>query len=165
MGTGLLLCGTLPKPLMAGGTGSESQNQEMPEFLPDRGEPGTPNVPGIAGLTAGINMVRRLGLSRIALREHREARRCADGLKKLGFTVFAGENQGGVVSFLPHMDCEEAARILSDRGVAVRAGLHCAPLAHESAGTLETGTVRISFGPEASPEQSRAFLQAARLLV
>ncbi len=165
MGTGLLLCGSLPKPLMAGGTGSESKNQEMPDFLPDRAEAGTPNVPGIAGLAEGMKTVRRLGLSRIALRERREAMRCADGLKKLGFTVFSGENQGGVVSFLPHMDCEEAARILSDRGIAVRAGLHCAPLAHESAGTLETGTVRLSFGAEANPEQSRTFLQAARLLL
>ena len=165
MGTGLLLCGRLPKPLMSGGTGSESQNQDMPDFLPDRGEPGTPNVAGIAGLAAGIGTVRRLGLSRIALREHREAVRCAEGLKKLGFTVFSGENQGGVVSFLPQMDCEEAARILGNHGVAVRAGLHCAPLAHESAGTLETGTVRLSFGPDANPVQTQAFLQAARMLL
>ena len=165
MGTGLLLCGRLPKPLMAGGTGSESQNQEMPDFLPDRGEAGTPNVAGIAGLAAGINTVRRLGLSRIAGREHREAVRCSEGLKKLGFTVFSGENQGGTVSFLPPMDCEEAASILGSRGIAVRAGLHCAPLAHESAGTLETGTVRISFGPDANPAQTQAFLQAARMLL
>ena len=165
MGTGLLLCNRLPKPLLAGGTGSESQNQEMPDFLPDRGEPGTPNVAGIAGLAAGIGLVRRMGLSRIANREHREAKRCAEGLKKLGFPVFSGEYQGGTVSFIPRMDCEEAAGILGKHGIAVRAGLHCAPLAHESAGTLKTGTVRISFGPEATPEQSWAFLQAARHLL
>jgi len=165
MGTGLLLCGRLPKPFMSGGTGSESQNQDMPDFLPDRGEPGTPNVAGIAGLAAGIGTVRRLGLSRIALREHREAARCAEGLKKLGLTVFSGPNQGGTVSFLPYMDCEEAARILAEHGIAVRAGLHCAPLAHESAGTLETGTVRVSFGPDANSDQTRAFLQAARQLL
>ena len=160
MGTGLLLCGRLPEPLLAGGTGSESQNQEMPDFLPDRGEPGTPNVPGIAGLAAGIRLVQRMGLSRIACREHREAIRCAEGLKKLGFTVFSGETQGGTVSFLPPIDCVEAAEILAKRGIAVRAGLHCAPLAHESAGTLETGTVRVSFGPNATPAESHAFLQA-----
>ena len=165
MGTGLLLCNKMPAPLMAGGTGSESQNQQMPDFLPDRGEPGTPNVPGIAGLAAGLRLVQRMGLSRIAYREHREAIRCAEGLKKLGFTVFFGENQGGTVSFLPKKDCVEAAELLGKLGIAVRAGLHCAPLAHESAGTLETGTVRISFGPDATPEQSRAFLQAARYLL
>lgn len=165
MGTGILLCGAVPEPLMAGGTGSESRNQDMPDFLPDRGEPGTSNVAGIAGLAAGIGTVRRLGLSAIAERERREAMRCAEGMQRLGFSVFSGPHQGGTVSFVPRMDCEEAAAVLASRGIAVRAGLHCAPLAHESAGTLETGTVRLSFGPDAAPEQSRAFLQAARLLL
>lgn len=164
-GTGLLLCGELPEPLLRGGTGSESLIQEMPDFLPDRGEPGTPNVAGAAGLAAGIRLVRRMGLSRIACREHQEAKRCAEGLKRLGFSVFSGERQGGTVSFIPQMDCEEAAELLGKQGIAVRAGLHCAPLAHESAGTLKSGTVRVSFGPEATPEQSRAFLQAARKLL
>ena len=165
MGTGLLLCGRLPKPLLAGGTGSESRNQEMPDFLPDRGEPGTPNVAGTAGLAAGIALVRCLGLPEIARNEHREAMRCAEGLKRLGFSVFSGPYQAGTVSFLPPIDCEEAAQYLAQQGIAVRAGLHCAPLAHESVGTLETGTVRLSFGPWATPAQSRAFLQAARQLL
>jgi selenocysteine lyase/cysteine desulfurase len=65
---------------------------------------------------------------------------------------------------VPGRDCEEAAEILARQGIAVRAGLHCAPLAHESAGTLETGTVRVSFGQDASPEQTAAFLQAIRAL-
>ena len=56
--------------------------------------------------------------------------------------------------------CEEMAEKLAHRGIAVRAGLHCAPLAHESAGTLQTGTVRVSFGHDAAPEQTDAFLQA-----
>ena len=164
MGTGLLLCGSLPEPLLSGGTGSESRSQKMPEFLPDRGEPGTPNVAGIAGLAVGIALVRRMGLHRIASREHQQVKHCADGLRQMGFSVFSGPHQGGTLSFLPRMDCEEAAEILASRGIAVRAGLHCAPLAHESAGTLETGTVRISFGPDATPTQTKAFLQAARLL-
>jgi selenocysteine lyase/cysteine desulfurase len=58
------------------------------------------------------------------------------------------------------MDCEEMAQKLAKRGIAVRAGLHCAPLAHESAGTLESGTVRVSFGHDASPRQTLQFLQA-----
>jgi selenocysteine lyase/cysteine desulfurase len=62
------------------------------------------------------------------------------------------------VSFVPEKDCEELAQRLAERGIAVRAGLHCAPLAHESAGTLETGTVRVSFGHDASPEQVQKFL-------
>jgi len=162
MGTGILLCGRDPQPLIAGGTGSESQNQDMPDFLPDRGEAGTPNVAGIAGLAAGIGTVQRLGLQRIARREHRAAEYCTEGLRQLGMRAFSGEYQAGTLSFLPKLDCEEAARRLANRGIAVRAGLHCAPLAHESAGTLTTGTVRVSFGPEADLGQCRAFLQAIR---
>ena len=78
--------------------------------------------------------------------------------------VFYGAHQAGTVSFRPGMDCEAAAQILSRRGIAVRAGLHCAPLAHESAGTLETGTVRVSFGHDASPRQLRMLAEAASKL-
>ena len=164
-GTGLLLCGRDPEPLMQGGTGSLSIQQNMPDFLPDRGEAGTVNVPGICGLSAGMAHVRHVGLQAIAAREEREAERAAQGLAGLGLRVFAGPHQAGVLSFLPpDGDCETAAERFAARGVALRAGVHCAPTAHESAGTLETGTVRASFGPDASPEQTRGFLQAAATL-
>lgn len=159
-GTGLLLCGRLPEPLLFGGTGSESKRQDMPDFLPDRGEAGTLNVPGIAGLEAGMAAVEDLGLDTILRREVLQAQNTAKGLKKLGFTVFSGPHQSGTVSFLPGEDCEETAGFLARRGIAVRAGLHCAPLAHESAGTEQTGTVRVSFGHDASPCQTRALLGA-----
>ena len=146
MGTGILLCGRTPEPLLAGGTGSASHLQEMPPDLPDRAEPGTLNVPGIAGLAAGLHWIREMGTERIFQKEQHLAHKCARMLQRQGFCVFAGEEQGGTVSFLPQMDCEEMARLLGEKGIAVRAGLHCAPLAHESAGTLESGTVRISFG-------------------
>ena len=161
MGTGILLCGRQPLPLMAGGTGSESRSQAMPDFLPDRAEPGTLNVPGIAGLGAGIAYLRRLDPIALAKREHDAAACCGRGLQEMGMQVFLGENQAGTVSFVPGIDCEDAAQKLAEMGFGVRAGLHCAPLAHESAGTLETGTVRLSFGPEASEHQCAAFLQAA----
>lgn len=161
-GTGILLCNRLPEPLIAGGTGSESVNQQMPDFLPDRAEAGTVNVPGIAGLAAGLSYLEKTGIDTVFRREQTQARHCAEGLQKLGFTVFFGENQGGTVSFVPGMDCEEAADRLGEKGIAVRAGLHCAPLAHESAGTLETGTVRVSFGHDAAPWQTERLLQAAR---
>ena len=163
-GTGLLLCGMTPEPLICGGTGSESARQEMPEFLPDRLEAGTLNVPGIAGLEQGIAWVRRRGTENIAAREHAQVERCAAGLREMGFRVFDGAHQAGTVSFVPEMDCEEAAERLAEQGIALRAGLHCAPLAHESAGTLETGTVRLSFGPEASDRESFTFLKAASKL-
>jgi len=68
------------------------------------------------------------------------------------------------VSFVPGCDCEEAAEHLAKKGIAVRAGLHCAPLAHESAGTLETGTVRVSFGHDAAPWQTGNLLLALESL-
>ena len=164
MGTGILLCGCLPKSLITGGTGSESRNQNMPDFLPDRGEAGTLNVPGIAGLQAGLRYLLQNGRETLAKQEQCCAAICARGLEKLGFRVFYGDHQGGTVSFLPGMDCEEAAAILARHKIAVRAGLHCAPLAHESAGTIETGTVRVSFGMDADPVQAEAFLRAVSKL-
>ncbi len=153
-GTGLLLCGREPKPLLQGGTGSLSLQKQMPDFLPDMAEAGTLNVPGIAGLSAGLAYVAGQGTHRILAREQQEAKRCADALSKRGFKVFAGEHQCGTVSFVPDTDCEELATQLGEAGIAVRAGFHCAPLAHESAGTLDTGTVRISFGHDAAPWQT-----------
>lgn len=163
-GTGLLLCAGVPKPLMYGGTGSQSILQEMPDFLPDGAEAGTLNVPGIAGLHAGMCCVNQMGIQNIANREHKQAARCAAGLKKLGFRVFSGPHQAGVVSFVPPKDCQEVADFFARRGIAVRAGLHCAPLAHRTAGTLDTGTVRLSFGHRAQQRQTDIFLQEAGLL-
>lgn len=159
-GTGLLLCGRDPKPLIAGGTGSDSRNQAMPEYLPDRAEAGTLNVPGIAGLCAGLRYLRRGGLQRIFRREQQAAYRCAKDLQALGFQVFSGPHQAATVSFRTEGDCEEMAGKLAQQGICVRAGLHCAPLAHESAGTLDSGTVRVSFGHDACPAQNSAFRRA-----
>ena len=156
-GTGILLCRQLPEPLLLGGTGSESASQEMPAFLPDRLEAGTVNVPGIAGLTAGLQYLRQQGIDAVFRREHSALTRTAKDLAALGVEVFSGEHQAATVSFLPARDCEEVAQLLAQRGVAVRAGLHCAPLAHQSAGTLERGTVRVSFGHDASLRQTAAF--------
>ncbi len=163
-GTGLLLCGADPKPLLFGGTGSESVNQAMPEFLPDALEAGTLNVPGICGLGAGLSYLKQTGIHGIFARESAQARRCAGILVNMGFRVFSGPHQGGTVSFVTDCDCEEAAQLLANAGIAVRAGLHCAPLAHESAGTLETGTVRVSFGHDAAPEQTEKLRQTLEKL-
>ncbi len=159
-GTGILLCGRLPHIFLAGGTGSESLRQEMPEYLPDRAEAGTLNVPGISGLSAGIRYIRRRGTDAILQREQQMARKCIRLLKKRGYRVFSGEHQSGTVSFVPKGDCEELADRLGSLGIAVRAGLHCAPLAHESAGTLDTGTVRVSFGHDADLRQILALDEA-----
>lgn len=161
MGTGLLLCRRLPRPWLTGGTGSESLRQQMPDFLPDRGEAGTMNVPGIAGLDAGIRYVLERTPAQIGLAEQQMAALAARRLRDLGLEVFSGDHQLGTVSFRCAMDCEQAALLLAQEGIAVRAGLHCAPLAHRSAGTLDTGTVRISFGHDASQAQVDALEHAA----
>ena len=163
-GTGLLLCGGEAKPLLQGGTGSESQNQEMPDFLPDRLEPGTLNVPGFAGLREGLRYLDKAKVETIGRREHQQLKQCAAGLKELGMQVFSGPHQAGTVSFLPGLDSEETAEFLAQQGIAGRAGLHCAPLAHESAGTLETGTVRVSFGHDCNPAETYGFLRSASKL-
>lgn len=160
MGTGLLLCGETPAPLLFGGTGTESDSREMPEYLPERLEAGTVNVPGIAGLEAGMAWVMARGRERIRRREAELTRYCGEGLKKLGLRVFSGAHQAGTLSFAAPGDGEELAQKLSRRGICVRAGLHCAALAHESAGTMETGTVRVSAGPQTDLLQILRFLAA-----
>ena len=151
-GTGILLCGGDALPLMAGGTGSLSESDEMPPFLPDRLEAGTLNVPGIAGLDAGLRYLQETGIEKIFQREQNLAKKCAENLSFMGYQTFFGDHQGGTVSFVTE-DCEKTAQYLAARGIAVRAGLHCAPLAHESAGTLRSGTVRISFGYDSNFSQ------------
>ena len=158
MGTGLLLCGRLPRPFLMGGTGSESESQIMPDFLPDRAEAGTANVPGFAGLAAGIRQVLEEGPDAIGQREGALAAYTARELGKLGYQVFAGPHQLGTVSFRGRED----GQTLCDRldGFALRAGLHCAPLAHQSAGTLDTGTVRVSFGWNSTESDGEKLMQA-----
>lgn len=158
-GTGLLLCGVEGKPLLYGGTGSMSRLQDMPPDLPDRLEPGTHNMPGIAGLLEGIRFVRRQGVESIAARERQVALRAARGLESLpGVRVLRDgdfRNQTGVVSFVTEgRDCEAVGEALARRGIALRAGLHCAPLAHRTAGTLDTGTLRLSASFFNTPDQA-----------
>ena len=168
-GTGLLLCGAAAEPILQGGTGSASALQEMPEFLPDRLEAGTHNMPGIAGLLEGIRYVRARGTGAILAHERALLRPAAEALSRLpGVTVFrAGDPaaQAGVLSLrLAGVDCEAVGEALGRRGIAVRAGLHCAPLAHRSAGTLETGTVRLSVSDFNTPgELSRLVGAVAEL--
>lgn len=159
-GTGILLCGEAGMPLLHGGSGSDSLLQLMPEYLPDRLEAGTHNVCGIAGLCAGIKYVRAVGTNNIAAKEKRllniAARELADDRYTELFTGAEG-TQTGVLSIRSRVaDCETIAEALYSRGICVRSGLHCAPTAHESAGTLKTGTVRLSFSPFVTEEQVRA---------
>ncbi len=169
-GPGLLLCGMDGEPIITGGTGSLSAQAEMPDFLPDRLEAGTHNMPGIAGLLEGIRFVQRMGTERILSHEVQLARRLAEGLDRIpGVEVFARPglpHQAGVVSFRTGgLDVEELGDRLGRAGFAVRAGLHCAPVAHETVGTLESGTVRVSFSAFNQPREAEQFVMAVRRMV
>ena len=166
-GTGVLLCGQdVPtRTLLEGGTGSLSEQQAMPDFLPDRLEAGTHNMPGIAGLLAGVRFVRQLGPEAICAEERQLAALAAEGLRRIpGLRVYALPDlaaQTGVLSVVPeHLDAEALGNALAERGIAVRAGLHCAPLAHRTAGTLDTGSVRISFSHWNTREEVHCLLAA-----
>ncbi len=168
-GTGILLCGRSGETLIEGGSGSDSRLPLMPEYLPDRQEAGTHNVPGIAGLLEGIRFVSRLGTERIA---HHERTVLAYALRLLretdGVELYCADDlraQAPVLSFnIRGMDCQTAAEALARRGIAVRAGLHCAPLAHKTAGT-EQGTVRLSFSVFNSTQEVWRFVRELKNIV
>lgn len=168
-GTGILICKNTGKVLLSGGSGSESINKYMPEFLPDRHEAGTHNVPGIAGLYAGINYILTRGTTAIKEYEHILINEIADSLSALQeLELFCGNDktQSGVLSFRSKsLGCEDIAQRLADEGVCVRSGLHCSPYSHRSAGTLETGTVRISVSPFVTLENAKDFCRILQNLL
>ncbi|MBE6027926.1 MAG: aminotransferase class V-fold PLP-dependent enzyme [Clostridiales bacterium] len=142
-------------PLLSGGTGSISHTEEIPDFMPDRFEPGTMNIPGIVGLNAGLKWIKEKGLD--AIREHELGltKRFIDGiipLEEAGKLKIIGlkgtEGRTGVVSVQTlDVDCADAAfRLDYEYGIETRVGLHCAPNAHKTLGTYPTGTIRFSFG-------------------
>lgn len=168
-GTGLLLCREGGEPILEGGTGSDSRSRTMPDFLPDRLEAGTHNVPGAAGLLAGMDFVRRTGPGRLLHHEVGLKDLAGAGLEGLpGVQVFwtRGPSQTGVLSFrVAHWDAGTMADRLSACGIALRAGLHCAPTAHETMGTVETGTLRLSFSAFNTWREVEAFLDIMRKIV
>jgi len=139
------------EPRKYGGTGSQSENLEMPNIIPDRYEAGTLNTVGIAGLGAGIEFVRETGLEKIAAHERELTRHLMEEIEAISRINIYGppdpEDRVGVVSFnIEGIDSSDVGLILDQvYGIAVRTGLHCAPLAHKTLGTLEQGLVRVSF--------------------
>ena len=167
-GTGLLLCGCMPRPILEGGTGSSSKLMTMPAVLPDRVEAGTQNIHGIAGLVEGMRFVQRRGIGNIAQHEKELVDLLTKELSKIDdIQVLRGTpmSQSGVVSMcLKHMSCEEAAQRSAAAGIAVRSGLHCAPVAHESGGTIRQGTLRVSFSALSNVEDVETFVSFMKKL-
>lgn len=146
-GSGILLCCSCNElySIIQGGTGSNSIETSQPSFLPDIFESGTMNVPAIAGLAAGIRHVEKTGVGGIANHSRRLIQKFASNMPDSASLFLGGNAQAGLVSFRCNVGSEEMASMLGDANICVRAGLHCSPLAHESAGTLPDGTVRVSF--------------------
>lgn len=146
-GTGVLYIreGITLETLSEGGTGSMSESALMPDILPDRYEAGTVNACGIAGLNEGIKFIMREGVYE---KEAYLAKLLAEKLSAVGGMHILGKHDVGVIgAVLSDTDCVEAAAILDSRyDIATRAGLHCAPMAHRTLGTVTKGMLRLSVG-------------------
>ena len=139
-------------PIVAGGTGSASDSEYLPDYLPDRFESGTPNLPGIYGWEAALRFVEETGI--LSLRQHEMAlcQRFLDGLAQIPGAALCGttdlSRRVGVISvdFLHTDNAEAAFRLETEFGILTRCGLHCAPSAHKTLDTFPRGTVRFSLG-------------------
>lgn len=147
MGTGGLYIreGINPKPLLFGGTGSYSESASMPSIYPDRFHAGTVNAPGIAGLLEGVKFIRREGVFE---KEKEITAYLYDSLSAIDGVIIPGERErtSAVSVVVPSLDPVVIAQKLNEHDIAVRAGLHCSPMAHRTIGTIQSGTVRFSPG-------------------
>jgi cysteine desulfurase family protein len=155
-------------PLLRGGTGSRSEYEEQPDFMPDKFESGTPNTAGYAGLTAGIDFILFQGLSTISVHEKSLTELFLQGIGDLdGVTIYGLKDASrriSVVSFnIRGIDPAKAALELDERfGIMSRPGLHCAPSAHRTIGTFPAGAIRFSFGWFNTNEEIHLAVEAVR---
>lgn len=154
------------EPLMRGGTGSRSEFQEQPDFMPDKYESGTPNTVGIAGLGAGARFILSQGIAQIRAKEQGLTRMLIEGLGFIpGVTVYGcrdAERQVAIVSFnISDLSPSEITMELDEEfGIMSRPGLHCAPAAHQTINTFPQGTVRLSAGYFTTEEEIASALAA-----
>lgn len=158
------------EPLLHGGTGSQSENSDQPTVRPDRYEAGTQNAVGIAGLLAGLRKIKELGPENIHQQEWlltqmlMEGLSVVPGIKMLGPGI--GGSRSGIVSFtIEGQDSAMIAhRLDREYNIAVRAGMHCTPLAHQSVDTLKSGAVRVSVGVSSTENDIQRMLVAMKEL-
>lgn len=166
-GVGLLLLSermadALP-PVIAGGTGSFSDSPTMPPVLPDRFEPGTPNLPGILGLGAALDFVAGHWAD-IQAKKAEQVRAIRELFSAIPGAKLVAQPDLPVwsVEFLHHDNAEAAFRLESEYGIVTRCGLHCAPAAHRALGTYPQGTVRFSAGYFTTIEEIEQAAKAVR---
>jgi cysteine desulfurase family protein len=171
MGTGGLYLGERAsdvRPWREGGTGFRADSPHHPDELPYRLEGGTPNVIGIAGLLAGVQVLEARGVDAVLAHERRLLAQLLDGLQRLPRVRLYGPRDAalrtGICSFtVDGLDPKEVVTALDQEfAIAARAGLHCAPLLHERLGTLPGGTCRFSVGPFTTPGDVAAGIDALR---
>ncbi|MBM4349136.1 MAG: aminotransferase class V-fold PLP-dependent enzyme [Deltaproteobacteria bacterium] len=152
-------------PLKQGGTGSRSEFEEQPDFLPDRYESGTPNTVGIAGLLAGVQFVLEIGVEQIRQKEMKLMEKLTTGLKEIPQVKLFGDPRGDRVATLSfnftHLTPSEGAyRLEKEFGIFCRPGLHCAPAAHRTIGTFPGGTIRFGLGAFNTQEEIHTAIEA-----
>jgi cysteine desulfurase/selenocysteine lyase len=159
------------RPLLRGGTGSRSEFEKQPDFMPDKYESGTPNTIGLAGLGAGVRFVLEEGVETIRGKETLLMEKFLQGLASLqGITVYgppSTADRTAVVSFnIAGISSSEAALEFEERfRILCRPGLHCAPAAHRTIGTFPRGTIRFGFGYFNTEEEISIALEAIRSLI
>ena len=156
--------------IVAGGTGSASDSEYLPEYLPDRFESGTPNLPGIYGFEAAVRYVRQRGVEDLRNHEMALCERFLEGLKKIPGAAMCGtwdlNRRVGVISvdFVGQDNALAAFRLETEFGILTRCGLHCAPSAHKTLDTFPRGTVRFSLGFASTEDDVDAALAAIRVI-
>ncbi|MCI5914906.1 MAG: aminotransferase class V-fold PLP-dependent enzyme [Christensenella sp.] len=157
-------------PLLAGGTGSASDSEYLPDYLPDRFESGTPNLPGIYGFEEALRFIEETGIDALRAHELELTARFLEGLRTIPNLRLCGtedlSRRVGVISvdFTQADNAEAAFRLESEFGILTRCGLHCAPSAHKTLGTFPQGTVRFSLGFSSTAADVNAALAALRAI-
>lgn len=155
-------------PLIAGGTGSRSDSEELPPYLPDRFEAGTPNLPGIYGWSAAMDYVNQTGVAALRAHEMALTERFLEGLRACRAVRLVGTREPsrrvGVIAldFLGADNAGVADRLENEFGILTRCGMHCAPAAHKTLDTFPQGVVRFSIGWQTTPQEVDEALRAIR---
>lgn len=156
--------GVLPLSLAEGGNGVNSLDGDMPPFSPERYEAGTLPTPAIAGLYQGMSFVKDVGIDEIWRREKElfsMTRERLETVKRV--KIYLPEISGAILSFnVDGLSADKVGALLDKRGICVRSGYHCSALGHKAMGTLENGTVRVSFGAFNDPEDADALYRAVK---